>query len=81
MIDEGGGLGGDTPADLFERFARGMGSDSTGGTGLGLAIVKGFADALGLTVRARNREDNHGSQFDIIWPESLIRHVAEIESS
>lgn len=80
VLDAGGGLGSSPPTDLFERFARGTGSDSAGGTGLGLAIVKGFADALGLTVRAMNREDGQGSRFAIVWPEVLIRHVSEVES-
>ena len=79
VLDQGAGLGSNPTMDLFERFARGTGSDSTGGTGLGLAIVKGFAVALGLTVRAMSREDGRGSRFDIIWPESLIRQVAEAE--
>ncbi|MGL5838086.1 MAG: DUF4118 domain-containing protein [Sphingorhabdus sp.] len=76
VIDEGVGLPQGPAADLFEQFARGMGTDSTGGTGLGLAIVKGFADAMGLTVRASNRNDRQGSRFDIEWPETLIRKVA-----
>ena len=80
VLDEGAGLGVSPPSDLFQRFARGIGSDSTGGTGLGLAIVKGFADALGLTVQADSREDSQGSRFDIIWPESLVRHVADIKA-
>ncbi len=80
VLDEGAGLPTGPSPDLFERFARGAGSDSAGGTGLGLAIVKGFADALGLTIRALNRDEQQGSRFEIIWPESLIRHVADIET-
>jgi two-component system sensor histidine kinase KdpD len=81
VLDEGAGLGGIAPADLFERFTRGTGGDSARGTGLGLAIVKGFADALGLTVQAKQREDSQGSRFDIEWPENLIRHVTDSEAS
>lgn len=79
VLDEGPGLPSGPSADLFNRFARGSGSDSTGGTGLGLAIVKGFADALGLAVRARNREERQGSRFDIEWPEGFIRNAEAAE--
>ena len=73
VLDEGPGL----PAgSLFDKFERGEGSDGTGGTGLGLAIVKGFADAMGLIVRATNRNDRSGSRFEIKWPEEMVRHVA-----
>jgi two-component system sensor histidine kinase KdpD len=73
ILDEGPGL---PVGNLFNKFERGDGSDSTGGTGLGLAIVKGFADAMGLIVRATNREDESGSRFDIEWPEPMVRTVA-----
>ena len=73
VVDAGPGLPPGSPADLFGRFARGQGSDSAGGTGLGLAIVKGFADAMGLGVRAAPRGDGTGSCFAIEWPEALIR--------
>jgi two-component system, OmpR family, sensor histidine kinase KdpD len=46
----------------------------SGGTGLGLAIVRGFADAMGLTVSAANR-DTGGAEFVVIWPESLVRRT------
>lgn len=79
ILDEGAGIGEASAVNLFDRFERGAGNDGVGGTGLGLAIVKGFADALGLTVQAMNRAERNGSRFDIIWPESLIRHVAEAD--
>lgn len=72
VLDEGPGL---PVGNLFDKFARGEGSDSTGGTGLGLAIVKGFADAMGLIVRATSRDDQTGSRFDIEWAEGMVRHV------
>ncbi len=80
VLDEGPGLPTGAASRLFEQFARGEGSDSTGGTGLGLAIVKGFGDAMDLTVRALNRENLKGSRFDIEWPERLIRDLAEVET-
>ncbi len=76
VIDEGAGLPEGPAVDLFGRFARGAGSDSTGGTRRGLAIVKGFADAMGLVVRAVERDDRDGSRFDIEWPAAMIRSVA-----
>jgi two-component system sensor histidine kinase KdpD len=57
---------------VFETFARIEGSDRKGGTGLGLAIVKGFAEAMGLTVSAANREDNRGACFAIRFPSDRI---------
>ena len=47
-------------------------SDRKGGTGLGLAIVKGFAEAMGLAVRAGNRTDRRGGRFTITFPERLL---------
>lgn len=80
VIDEGPGLPGGSAGDLFQKFARGQGSDGAGGTGLGLAIVKGFADAMGLVVRALDRDDGPGSRFEIEWPEAMIRSLkAEVE--
>ena len=81
VLDEGTGLPLGEGSALFKRFARGEGSDATGGTGLGLAIVKGFADALGLTIRATNRDDVQGARFDIIWPEAMIRKLAAVSNA
>ena len=73
IVDNGPGLPAGGEAQLFNRFVRVEGDDMTGGTGLGLAIVKGFADAMGLRVRACNRTDGEGSRFEIFWPETLLR--------
>ena len=70
--DEGDGIAPGDVARLFDRFKRGEGSDRKGGSGLGLANVKGFADVMGLTVTAANR-DNGGSSFAILWPANLIQ--------
>lgn len=72
VLDEGTGLPPGDPSALFERFTRVEGTDRAGGTGLGLAIVKGFADVMGLSVRASNR-DGGGAAFSIAWPEAMVR--------
>ena len=72
VLDEGLGLPAGLEQALFDRFERVDGDDMTGGTGLGLAIVKGFADAMGLHVSARNREEG-GASFEIAWPLAMIR--------
>jgi len=65
VMDEGPGLPAGEEARIFETFARIEGSDRKGGTGLGLAIVKGFAEAMGLTITAGNRDDRAGARFSI----------------
>jgi two-component system, OmpR family, sensor histidine kinase KdpD len=74
VLDEGPGLPVGREKTLFDRFMRVDGDDMSGGTGLGLAIVRGFADAMGLTVSAANR-DTGGAEFVVIWPESLVRRT------
>ena len=73
IMDEGRGLPEGSTENLFQRFARVEGNDQKGGTGLGLAIVKGFADAMGLDVKAENLGSGVGAQFSILWPETLVR--------
>jgi two-component system sensor histidine kinase KdpD len=65
VLDEGPGLPHGSEIRVFETFTRLEGSDRKGGTGLGLAIVKGFAEAMGLGVRAANRGDTQGACFTI----------------
>ncbi len=78
VMDEGPGLPPGEEQRIFETFARIEGSDRKGGTGLGLAIVKGFAEAMGLTVQASNRQGRPGARFDIIFPEAkLVKGLAE----
>lgn len=70
--DEGPGIPEGQEQRIFETFTRIEGSDRKGGTGLGLAIVKGFAEAMGLEVRAANRMDGKGASFTIRFrPEKL----------
>jgi len=69
IIDQGSGLPDGEESKVFDTFTRLSGSDRTGGTGLGLAIVRGFAEAMGLTVSAANREDGQGAVFKLSFPE------------
>ncbi|UZK67000.1 sensor histidine kinase [Sphingomonas sp. M1-B02] len=73
VLDEGPGLPPGDEARIFETFARIEGSDRKGGTGLGLAIVKGFAEAMGLSVSASNRDDKPGACFTIRIPEGQLK--------
>jgi len=75
VMDEGPGLPPGDEARIFETFTRIEGSDRKGGTGLGLAIVKGFAEAMGLSVSAANRQDRAGANFTIRFPEALLRKM------
>lgn len=72
ICDEGPGVPAGEEMRIFDSFTRLDGSDRKGGTGLGLAIVKGFAEAMGLKVRAENRQDHTGARFVIGFPASLI---------
>jgi two-component system sensor histidine kinase KdpD len=72
VIDEGSGLPLGEEGKVFDTFTRLSGSDRTGGTGLGLAIVRGFAEAMGLTVSAANREDGQGAVFKLFFPEETV---------
>lgn len=68
--DSGPGLP-ETGSAPFAAFKTGRGTDQSQGSGLGLAIVKGFADAMGLSVSASNR-DGAGSLFTIVFPEDVV---------
>lgn len=73
VIDQGPGLPPGREAEVFETFRRLEGSDrSISGTGLGLAIVRAFAEAMGMTVEAANRDDLTGARFSIHFPERLL---------
>jgi two-component system sensor histidine kinase KdpD len=73
ILDRGPGIPPGREAEIFETFRRIEGSDRhLGGTGLGLAIVKAFAEAMGMTVAARNREDLGGARFDLVFPSALL---------
>jgi two-component system, OmpR family, sensor histidine kinase KdpD len=73
VIDEGTGIPAGRETEIFETFRRIEGSDrAKGGTGLGLAIVKGFAEAMGMTVDAANRDDGQGAVFRLHFPDALL---------
>lgn len=71
--DIGPGLPPGSESTVFETFHRLGGSDrNTTGTGLGLAIVKGFAEGMGLSAHAANRDDRKGADFSLEFPERLL---------
>ncbi|USU07352.1 sensor histidine kinase KdpD [Sphingomonadaceae bacterium OTU29MARTA1] len=73
ILDHGPGLPHGREAEVFETFRRLEGSDrAIGGTGLGLAIVKAFAEAMGMSVEAGNRDDGEGAAFTLVFPADLI---------
>ncbi|MFS0736209.1 sensor histidine kinase KdpD [Sphingomonas sp. 1P06PA] len=73
IIDQGPGLPQGQERDVFDTFHRLEGSDrAAGGTGLGLAIVKAFAEAMGMTVEAGNREGGGGAAFSLQFPSGLL---------
>lgn len=74
VIDQGLGLAPGREIEVFETFRRLEGSDrAVGGTGLGLAIVKAFAEAMGMTVEAANRDDGvRGARFSLGFPRELL---------
>ncbi|EIZ79742.1 sensor protein KdpD [Novosphingobium sp. Rr 2-17] len=72
VSDHGPGIPEGQEARIFETFTRIGGSDRTGGSGLGLAIVLGFAQAMGLTVRAANRSEG-GADFTIRFENAQLR--------
>jgi two-component system, OmpR family, sensor histidine kinase KdpD len=77
VLDEGPGLPTQETQRIFETFTRLEGSDRKGGTGLGLAIVKGFAEAMGLSVTAGNRDGVSGACFTLHLPETVIVKMRE----
>ncbi|QQV77387.1 sensor histidine kinase KdpD [Sphingomonas aliaeris] len=80
IVDRGPGLPPGREAEVFETFRRLEGSDrAIGGTGLGLAIVKAFAEAMGMTVEAGNRDDGPGAAFTLVFPGELIVRGAALE--
>ncbi|VVT14709.1 Histidine kinase [Sphingomonas sp. EC-HK361] len=82
VLDHGPGLPPGQEVEVFETFRRLEGSDrAIGGTGLGLAIVKAFAEAMGMTVEASNRDDGIGAAFTLIFPPGLIVRDLPAESA
>ena len=73
VLDRGPGLPVGREGEVFETFRRLEGSDRVpGGTGLGLAIVRAFAEAMGMSVEAGNRDDDRGAIFTLVFPPKLL---------
>ncbi|MES2883281.1 MAG: sensor histidine kinase KdpD [Pseudomonadota bacterium] len=70
--DRGAGIPPDELGKIFDLFHRvRQGDKARAGTGLGLAIARGFMQAMGGSIRARNRDDG-GAVFEIEFPARLI---------
>ena len=69
VLDEGPGIPEEQLSLIFEKFHRAKSRDhQRAGTGLGLAICRGFAEAMGGTVTAANRNDRSGAIFTVELP-------------
>ncbi len=70
--DRGPGIPPDELGKIFDLFHRvRQGDKARAGTGLGLAIARGFMQAMGGSIKARNREDG-GAVFEVEFPARLI---------
>jgi signal transduction histidine kinase len=67
VADAGPGVGETDRTRIFERFARGAGSQDRPGSGLGLALVAEHVRLLGGTVEVRNRPEG-GACFVVTVP-------------
>ena len=72
--DRGPGIPDDELGKIFDLFHRvKQGDRNRAGTGLGLAITRGFAQAMGVEVRAGNRQDDAGGAvFELDFPARLV---------
>lgn len=71
--DRGPGIPADELGKIFDLFHRvRQGDKARAGTGLGLAIARGFMQAMGGSIRARNRDEGGGAVFEIEFPARLI---------
>jgi two-component system sensor histidine kinase KdpD len=69
VLDEGPGIPEGDLERIFDKFYRVHAADrKLAGTGLGLAICRGFAEAMGGTIVAANRQDKSGAAFTVIFP-------------
>ncbi len=78
VADDGPGLPGDDPAELFGRFVRGDASRTlaTGGTGLGLSIAEAVVKAHGGSLRAE-RSAAGGARLVAVLPAAPGAVVAQ----
>lgn len=72
--DEGRGIEPEEQQRIFERFARGSGSDRRGGSGLGLAIVARIAESHGGAVRVESAP-GEGARFVLEIPLRTVEVV------
>ncbi|MES2683835.1 MAG: sensor histidine kinase KdpD [Pseudomonadota bacterium] len=74
--DRGPGIPPDELGKIFDLFHRvRQGDKARAGTGLGLAIARGFMQAMGGSIKARNRkgeDEGGGAVFEIEFPARLI---------
>lgn len=70
VADRGGGLREEDLPSIFEMFytSKRQRPDAAKGVGLGLSICEAIVRAHGGTIRACNREDGPGAQFDFTLP-------------
>lgn len=70
VADSGPGIPLELSEKVFDKFYRVQARDhQQAGTGLGLAICRGFVEAMGGTIKVRNRDDGKpGASFDITLP-------------
>jgi signal transduction histidine kinase len=75
--DDGIGIVAEMLPKVFEMFAQGpSGADrSDGGLGIGLALVKAFVELHGGRVEARSVGTDHGSEFVVMLPATMIERV------
>ncbi|WP_020647853.1 sensor histidine kinase [Solimonas variicoloris] len=72
VADRGAGVPAAEQDRIFDVFYRVRQADrQRAGTGLGLTICRGFVQAMGGSIRVRNR-DGGGAEFEVEFPASLI---------
>jgi two-component system sensor histidine kinase KdpD len=81
IIDEGQGIPPDSLEAIFNKFTRLQAGDRKGaGTGLGLPICRGFAEAMGGTIVASNRQDRSGAIFTMRLGKAPAYSIAETKA-
>ncbi|MGH8443711.1 MAG: ATP-binding protein [Solimonas sp.] len=77
VADRGAGIPPTEQERIFDVFYRVKQADrQRAGTGLGLTICRGFVQAMGGSIRVRNREEG-GAVFEIEFPASLVVDLRE----
>ena len=71
VVDQGRGIPSEMLPELFHRFSRAFGRDTSpgvGGSGLSLAICKGIVEAHGGRIRAESDSPGQGATFTFTLP-------------